>query len=87
MDAEKVGTASMLLGAGREKITDAIDHAAGMILNKKVGDYIMPGEQIAMFYYHGEERLKEAEETFLAGIEIGPEKVEPKSVILEVIQR
>ena len=35
----------------------------------------------------GRERVKEAKEIFLSGIEIGPEKVEPKSVIVEVIQR
>jgi len=86
MDAEKVGTAAMLLGAGREKITDSIDQAAGIILNRKVGDFIRAGEQIAMFYCRSEELLEEAEETFLSGIETGTENPGPKSVILEVIQ-
>lgn len=86
MDAEKVGIASMLLGAGRRKMDDAIDYSAGMILNKKVGDYVKQGEQIAMFYYNNEDHLKEAEEIFLSGIEVVPEKPEPKDVILEVIQ-
>ncbi len=86
MDAEKAGAAAMLLGAGREKITDSVDHAAGIILNRKVGDFVRAGEQIAMFYYGSEERVKEAEEMFLSGVETGNEKPEPKSVIVEVIE-
>lgn len=86
MDAEKVGTATVLLGAGRKKMTDTIDHAAGMILNRKLGDYVKAGEQIAMFYYQSEEQAGEAEATFLSGIEIGPDKPELKSVIVDVIQ-
>jgi pyrimidine-nucleoside phosphorylase len=86
MDAGKVGTAAMLLGAGRQKITDTVDHAAGIILNRKVGDFVKDGEQIAMFYYSDEGRVREAEETFFSGVEVGSEKPEPKSVILEVIR-
>ncbi len=86
MNAEVVGMASMLLGAGREKMTDPIDHSAGIILNRKVGDFVKSGEQIAMFYYNDDKRLKEAEEIFMSGIEIGPDRVEPGSVIIGVIQ-
>lgn len=86
MDAEKIGIASMMLGAGRQRIEDTIDHSAGIILNKKAGDYIKAGEQIAMFYYNDDKRLKEAEEIFLSGIEIGTEKVKTKDLILEVIE-
>ena len=86
MDAEKIGIASMMLGAGRQRIEDSIDHSAGIILNKKVGDYVKSGEQIAMFYYNDDKRLKEAEEVFLSGIEIGTEKVKTKDLILEVVE-
>ncbi|HWR57605.1 MAG TPA: thymidine phosphorylase [Thermodesulfovibrionales bacterium] len=86
MDAEKAGIAAMVLGAGREKMTDAIDYSAGIILNRKVGDYVRPGEQIAMFYYNDEKHLKEAEDIFLSGVDTGPEKIKPKSVVLEVIR-
>lgn len=86
MDAEKVGIASMLLGAGRRKMDDAIDHSAGIILNKKIGDYVKQGEQIAMFYCNNEDHLKEAEEIFLSSIEVGLEKPDPNDVILEIIQ-
>ncbi len=86
MDAEKAGTAATLLGSGREKMTDAIDYSAGIILNRKVGDYVNSGEQIAMFYYNDERHLREAEDVFLSGIEIGPERPDQREVVLEIIQ-
>jgi len=85
MDAEMAGSSAMLLGAGREKTEDSIDHSAGIILNRKTGDYVMKGEQIALFHYNREEHIKEAEEVFLSGITIGPEKVKKRDPVLEVI--
>ena len=50
MDAEKLGIASMLLGAGRAKKEDKIDNSAGILLAKKTGDYVKKGEKIATMY-------------------------------------
>ena len=47
IDAEKVGLAAMLLGAGRETKESAIDPGAGVVLRKKVGDAVSPGETVA----------------------------------------
>jgi pyrimidine-nucleoside phosphorylase len=38
--ARKIGEASVLLGAGRAKKTDPIDHAVGIVIHHKVGDFI-----------------------------------------------
>lgn len=86
MDAEKIGIASMLLGAGRQKVDDPIDHSAGIILNKKVGDPVTPKDQVAMFYCNNESLLRDAEEVFRSGIVIGKERPSKKEMILEVIQ-
>ena len=40
-DAEKIGSASVLLGAGRQKKGDPLDFAAGITLHKKRGDYVL----------------------------------------------
>lgn len=85
INAGKAGKASMLLGAGRERMTDAIDYSAGIILNRKVGDCVKPGEQIAMFYYNDERYLREAEEIFLSGIETGPERASAGDVVLGIV--
>ncbi len=86
MDAEKVGIASLLIGAGRQRVEDRIDHSAGIILNKKVGDLISTGDTIAMFHYNEESHFKEAEELFLSAIEIGDRKPEKRNLILDIIQ-
>lgn len=86
MDAEKVGIASMLLGSGRQKMDDRIDHSAGIILNRKTGDYVEKGQQIAMFYCNDDSRIKEAEEVFMSGLEIGKERIEKKELVIEVLQ-
>ncbi len=49
-DAEKIGSASVLLGAGRQKKGDPLDFAAGITLHKKRGDYVQKGESLATFY-------------------------------------
>ena len=49
-DAEKIGIAAMMLGAGRKTKDDKIDMSAGIIIRKKTGDYVKMGETIAVLY-------------------------------------
>ncbi|MGE9214217.1 pyrimidine-nucleoside phosphorylase [Exiguobacterium aurantiacum] len=46
--ADEVGVAAMLLGAGRATKDDQLDFAAGITLEKKVGDKVEAGEVIAV---------------------------------------
>jgi len=71
MDAEAVGTASMILGAGREKMDSIIDPAAGIILKKKVGDFVERGELLCSFCTADEALGEKAREIFLNGIKFG----------------
>ncbi len=50
IDALAIGNAASLLGAGRLKITDDVDHSVGVVLNKKVGDKVSKGEILATIY-------------------------------------
>ncbi len=50
IDTKKVGYASMMLGAGRETKESKIDYGVGIILNKKVGDYVKKGECIGRLH-------------------------------------
>lgn len=50
MDAEKIGEAAMMLGAGRKTKEDSIDMSAGIILCKKTGEIVLNGDIIA--YLH-----------------------------------
>lgn len=85
MDAEKAGTASMLLGAGRQHTGDSIDHSAGIVLNKKTGDYTTPDEPVAIFHYNDETHINEAEEVFLSGIQAGEIPPDKRPVIIDVV--
>ena len=54
IDALTVGNASCILGAGREKLTDSVDHAVGIVLAKKVGDKVSEGDVLATIYANKE---------------------------------
>lgn len=50
IDAQKIGRASVFLGAGREKKDDVIDFGAGIYLCKKTGDEVREGDTVARLY-------------------------------------
>lgn len=50
IDAEKIGLAAMLLGAGRQQKDDQIDLAAGITLRKKTGDAVREGESLCVMH-------------------------------------
>ncbi|MEW6001284.1 MAG: thymidine phosphorylase [Nitrospirota bacterium] len=85
LDAWAVGQASVLLGAGRETMVDDIDHAAGIILNRKSGDHVTEGDAIAVLHTNDDSRIKEAEEIFLSGVEIGDRAPAPRKLIREIV--
>ena len=87
VDAGKVGTASMLLGAGRQKLEDRIDHGAGIILNRKSGATVQVGDTIAVLHYNDEREsnLAEAFQLVKDAFEVGAEPPEPKKMIKKVI--
>ena len=64
VDCEKIGLASVRLGAGRSEIGGAIDHSAGIVLYKKPGDFVNEGDVMAVFFTNKRESLAEAEDVF-----------------------
>ncbi|UKS30667.1 pyrimidine-nucleoside phosphorylase [Paenibacillus sp. HWE-109] len=55
IDAEHIGIAAMLLGAGRAKKEDQIDYAVGLTLNKKIGDAVKVGESLCTLHANRQE--------------------------------
>jgi pyrimidine-nucleoside phosphorylase len=51
INALNIGLLAMEIGAGRKKISDEIDYSAGILLHKKVGDYVTQGEPLARISY------------------------------------
>jgi pyrimidine-nucleoside phosphorylase len=57
---EQIGTASVVLGGGREKKEDAVDPAVGIVLHAKVGDMVVSGDAICTIHFNSDARLGEA---------------------------
>jgi pyrimidine-nucleoside phosphorylase len=51
---EELGLISMRLGAGRARKEDPIDHGVGLVIEKKIGDWVEVGEEIAKVYARSE---------------------------------
>lgn len=85
-DAESMGIASVMLGAGRETKDDTIDMSAGIILNKKNGDLVHKGDTIATLYSCNNESFAGAEKRFLSAIQISDKKPCEQALIYKIIQ-
>lgn len=85
-DAEKIGIASVILGAGREKKGDPIDPSAGIVLKKKTGDYVKKGEPLAVFYTDDEGKIEGAKQEFLDAFTFGDERTQPQKLIYKIIK-
>lgn len=86
MNAEMIGSSSVILGAGRVKKDDAIDFAAGIILHKKTCDKVEKGDVLATLYTNKAESFADAEKLFLQAITINSNKSEPSPLIYKVIR-
>jgi pyrimidine-nucleoside phosphorylase len=78
MTAGAVGIASMVLGGGRERADDAIDHAVGILCLAKPGDRVVAGQIVYEVHYRSTSRMLEAlpllEESFTIADEPPPEQ-------------
>jgi pyrimidine-nucleoside phosphorylase len=69
VDAEAIGRAAMLLGAGRRVAADKIDPAVGITGVPLVGTVVRPGRAIALLHVNDEANLAEAEAMVKGAIE------------------
>ena len=84
IDALSIGLAAMLLGAGRETKDDKIDMAVGIVLDKKIGDYVNKGDVVCYIHTNGL-RTEEAISKVCDAFKYTKEKTE-KKLILDVIR-
>lgn len=88
MDCERIGTASVVLGGGREKKEDAVDPAVGLVLHKKVGDEVAQGDALCTVHYNSDQRLEEALALLRSGYHLAPVAPEtPRTLIHQIIHR
>lgn len=85
LNAESVGVSSLLTGAGRHTKDDELDYGAGIILEKKIGDYVKVGDVLATLYSSDEDKFEKAEEELQSAYAIKAEKPEKASIIHKII--
>lgn len=84
-DAETIGIASVILGAGRETKDDTIDMSAGIILHKKNSEYVNAGDTLATLYSCDEKAFSAAEKKFLSGYIFSDNKPQEENLIYKII--
>ncbi len=82
IDTEGYGIASLMLGAGRNKKEDSIDYGAGIMLNKKTGDYVQKGDVIAVMYSSDEKLFDAASAKFINSTSFSDVRPEERPIVL-----
>jgi pyrimidine-nucleoside phosphorylase len=85
IDAELIGLASSMIGAGRDTKEDSIDPAVGVILEVKTGQKVDTGAVLCRLYYTGDERVEDAAQQIEDAFRISATPPEERELILEVV--
>ncbi len=84
MNALHIGKAAMLLGAGREKIGDAIDYTVGIKLFHKPGDHVQVGDHLAVIHAADNKPIA-AEQMILDSLQWSREPVDAAELVIDTI--
>jgi pyrimidine-nucleoside phosphorylase len=85
VDAELIGKACVVLGAGRAKTDDKVDFAVGVSGLVKVGEPVESGQPLAVIHANDESRLAEARKMVQAAFSVGPEAPSPPPLVVDMI--
>lgn len=85
INAEEIGKISCYLGAGRVKKEDKIDNAVGIILNKKVGDFVNKNEIIGYVHANDKEKAELGVKDVIKTYIISDNKIEKNDTIISVL--
>ena len=82
VDALAVGRAAQLAGAGRRTVDDTVDAAAGVLLERTVGDAVEAGESLAAVFSRDPARRREASIVLETAFTVGPEEPPARPIVL-----
>jgi len=80
-NTKRIGKASMLLGAGRKRYEDPIDHGVGLMMHKKIGDRVQAGEPLFDMFARREADIEQIAPMLQEAVTIGSEQVTPPLLI------
>jgi pyrimidine-nucleoside phosphorylase len=84
--ADEIGTAAMILGAGRATKESEIDLAVGLMLNKKVGDQVSKGDSLVTIYSNTE-NLEDVKSRIRSAYTISKDAVDTPPLIYKEIKQ
>ncbi len=82
VDALAVGRAAQLSGAGRRTVDDVIDPAAGVILQRRVGDEVSEGDLLASVFARDSQRRAQARDALAGAYAVGRSRPVSRPVVL-----
>ncbi|HEY2153046.1 MAG TPA: hypothetical protein VGH34_19705, partial [Vicinamibacterales bacterium] len=85
VDAELVGKASVILGAGRDRVEDAVDFAVGLLVLAKPGAAVRAGDPVFEVHYRDRDRLERARPLLNQAMEFGTAPPAPARLILDEV--
>ena len=86
LQAELIGRASMVLGAGRSRVEDKIDHGTGAVIHHKPGAAVAAGEPILDLLYNDDANLQDAIEFAREAIVISPDAPKVRPLVLDTVR-
>ena len=85
IECDEIGICSLILGGGRETKESEIDLSVGLVLKKKVGDFVEQGEPLAVIHANDSEKLRQAKERFLKAYRFSDAPVAKKKLIKGIV--
>ncbi len=86
MNAREIGEAAVDLGAGRARKGDPVDHAVGIVVHQKVGNYVLEGEPLFSVHANSQAQLEQAIDRINKAIILSQDKVEPLPLFYEIVE-
>lgn len=86
VNAREIGETAVDLGAGRAQKGDPIDHAVGIVVHQKVGNYVLAGEPLYTIHANSTKSLEQAKIRVASAFAIQNERVEPLPLFYEIVE-
>lgn len=85
IQCDEIGICSLILGGGRETKESEIDLSVGLVLKKKVGDYVKKGDTLAVLHANDSKKLSTATERFLSAYVFSDVPMKKKKLIKGIV--
>jgi len=85
IEAEQIGYSALVLGGGRETKESVIDLSVGILVEKKIGDYVEKGDTLAVLHGNDKTKMENARKIIESAYVISDTVIHPQPIIKKVI--